>query len=64
MAQKIVIASGKGGAGKSSLAAGLGSALVRMGKRVLLIDGDIGLRSLDMILGCAESTVYDWADVI
>ncbi len=64
MAQKIVIASGKGGAGKSSLAAGLGGALARMGKRVLLIDGDIGLRSLDMILGCAESTVYDWADVI
>lgn len=64
MAQKTVIASGKGGAGKSSLAAGLGGALAGMGKRVLLIDGDIGLRSLDLILGCAENTVYDWADVI
>ncbi len=45
MARKIVIASGKGGAGKSSLAAGLGGALAGMGKHILLIDCDIGLRS-------------------
>ena len=64
MARKIVIASGKGGAGKSSLAAGLGGALAGMGKHILLIDCDIGLRSLDLILGCAENTVYDWADVL
>lgn len=64
MALKTAVASGKGGAGKSSLAAGLGGALAGMGRRVLLIDGDIGLRSLDLILGCAENTVYDWADVI
>lgn len=64
MARTTVIASGKGGAGKSSLAAGLGGALASLGRRVLLIDGDIGLRSLDLILGCAESTVYDWSDVL
>ena len=64
MARKIVIASGKGGAVKSSLAAGLGGALAGMGKHILLIDCDIGLRSLDLILGCAENTVYDWADVL
>ena len=46
MAEKIVIASGKGGVGKSSLTAGLARALSGAGKRVLMLDMDIGLRSL------------------
>ena len=49
MAEKIVIASGKGGVGKSSLTAGLARALSNSGKRVLMLDMDIGLHSLDLI---------------
>ncbi|NLA76530.1 MAG: septum site-determining protein MinD, partial [Clostridiales bacterium] len=64
MARKFVIASGKGGVGKSSVAAGLGNALASQGKRVLLIDTDTGLRSLDIILGVGERVVYDWGDVL
>lgn len=64
MAKKIVVASGKGGVGKSTLTAGLGSALAGLGKRVLAIDCDIGLRSLDLILGVREQVVFDWGDLI
>lgn len=59
-----VITSGKGGAGKSTVSAGLGCALARRDRRVLLVDGDAGLRSLDVMLGVAGSAVYDVADVI
>lgn len=55
MAEKIVIASGKGGVGKSSLTAGLARALSNSGKRVLMLDMDIGLRSLDLIFGTQRS---------
>ncbi len=58
------ITSGKGGAGKSSLCAGLGAALTKRGRRVLLIDGDAGLPALDVFLACAEERVYDIADVV
>ncbi len=64
MAQIFVLASGKGGVGKSSLTVGLGKALVSLNKKVLLIDTDIGLQSLDVLLGCSETLVYDWGDVI
>ncbi|MEI6577863.1 MAG: P-loop NTPase [Eubacteriales bacterium] len=64
MAKKIVIASGKGGVGKSTLTAGLSTALVALGKHVLVIDFDIGLRSLDLILGVREQVVFDWGDLI
>lgn len=57
------ITSGKGGVGKSSLCAGLGAALTKRGRRVLLIDGDAGLPSLDIFLACAEKRVYDIGDV-
>lgn len=57
-----VVTSGKGGAGKSTVTAGLGCALARQGRRVLLIDGDAGLRSLDLMLGIG-SAVYDMADI-
>ncbi len=63
MAQKIVIASGKGGVGKTSICAGLGRALSAAGKRVLLIDCDC-LRSLDLLTGVTEKMVYNFGDVI
>lgn len=58
-----VITSGKGGAGKSTVTAGLGSALARRGRRVLLLDGDAGLRSLDLLLGIGDQAVYDLSDI-
>lgn len=64
MAEKIVVASGKGGVGKTSCCVALGKELVRRGHSVLLIDGDIGLRSLDVLLGVSDKVVYDWGDII
>lgn len=58
-----VVTSGKGGAGKSTVTAGLGAALAAAGRKVLLVDGDAGLRSLDLIMGIADGTVYDLSDV-
>ncbi|HEX3016895.1 MAG TPA: P-loop NTPase [Caproicibacter sp.] len=59
-----VITSGKGGVGKSTISAGLGTALAARGKRVLLIDGDAGLGCLDHMLGVSERRVFDIADVV
>ncbi len=58
-----VITSGKGGVGKSTVSAELGRALARHGQRVLLLDGDAGLRSLDLILGVGDRAVYDLSDI-
>lgn len=63
MGTVLVVTSGKGGAGKSTVSAGLGCALARLGRRVLLVDADAGLRSLDLMLGVAGTTVYDSSDV-
>ena len=63
MNQITVITSGKGGAGKSTVTAGLGYALSRRVGRVLLIDADAGLRSLDLMLGVAGNTMFDLSDV-
>ena len=63
MAQKIVIASGKGGVGKTSLCVGIGKALSAMGMKVLLIDCDC-LRSLDVLTGVTEKMVYNFGDVV
>lgn len=63
MGELTVVTSGKGGAGKSTVTAGLGCALARRGKRILLVDGDAGLRSLDVMLGIGADTVYDMADI-
>ena len=59
-----VITSGKGGVGKSTLAVGLGRALAQRGRRVLLVDCDAGLRSLDRMTGVEEGLVFDIADVV
>lgn len=64
MAQKIVIASGKGGVGKSSLTVGLARALRDMDKRVLAVDCDVGLRSLDLLFAAGDKLVFDWGDVL
>lgn len=59
-----MVTSGKGGVGKSSVTAGVGAALARQGKKVLLFDADVALRSLDIILGTADGTVYNWFDLM
>lgn len=64
MSTVTVITSGKGGAGKSTITAGLGAALASRGRRVLLVDGDAGLGCLDHMLGVSERRVFDIADVV
>ncbi|KJR42651.1 septum site-determining protein MinD [Candidatus Magnetoovum chiemensis] len=64
MARVIVITSGKGGVGKTTIVANLGTALAVSGRKVLTIDADIGLRNLDMILGLEKRIVYDLVDVV
>ncbi|MDR2525265.1 MAG: P-loop NTPase [Oscillospiraceae bacterium] len=64
MQHRIVVASGKGGVGKSTLSACLAQEMARRGHSVLLIDCDIGLRSLDLILGVDEHVLFTWADVV
>ena len=59
MLKVILVASGKGGTGKTSLTAGVGAALAANGHRVLVIDGDCGLRNLDIVLAMARHPVYE-----
>jgi septum site-determining protein MinD len=61
--QVIVVTSGKGGVGKTTTTASIGSALALKGKRVLVIDADIGLRNLDVILGLENRIVFNLVDV-
>ena len=58
MSHLTAIVSGKGGVGKSTLTAALGITLARAGKRVLLIDGDLGLCNLDIILGVSDKVKH------
>lgn len=62
MGQCIAVVSGKGGTGKTSFVAGVGSALALAGKRVLCVDCDIGLRNLDLALGLTDRTILDFSD--
>ena len=64
MARKIVITSGKGGVGKTTICANLGVALAKLNKRVVLVDVDIGLNNLDVVMGVENKIVYDIVDVI
>ena len=64
MSHCIAIASGKGGVGKSAVTANLGAALSQRGRKVVLIDADIGLRSLDALLSLENKVVYDIIDVV
>ncbi len=64
MARKIVLTSGKGGVGKTTICANLGISLSRLGFRVVLVDVDIGLNNLDIILGVDRQIVFDIMDII
>lgn len=64
MGEAIVITSGKGGVGKTTTTANLGTALALQGKRVCLVDTDIGLRNLDVVLGLENRIIYDLVDVL
>lgn len=63
MGECIAVVSGKGGTGKTSFAAGVGSAMAQAGKRVLCIDCDVGLRNLDLALGLTDKALMDFSDV-
>lgn len=64
MGTVIVITSGKGGTGKTSLTGGAASCLAALGRRVLCIDLDIGLRNLDISLGMTDRALMDFTDVL
>jgi len=64
MARVIVITSGKGGVGKTTVTCLLGRALANAGKKVVLIDADLGLKNLDVVLGLESRVIYDLEDII
>lgn len=64
MSTAIVVTSGKGGTGKTSLTAGVSSCLAALGNKVLCIDMDIGLRNLDISLGMTDRALMDFTDVL
>ena len=64
MAEKIVVTSGKGGVGKTTTSASIACGLARQGRKVAVIDFDVGLRNLDLIMGCERRVVYDFVNVI
>jgi len=64
LAEVIVVTSGKGGVGKTTSSASIAVGLARRGKKVAVIDFDVGLRNLDLILGCERRVVYDFVNVI
>lgn len=63
MGEAIVITSGKGGVGKTTTSANIGTALALQGKKVCLVDTDIGLRNLDVVMGLENRIIYDLVDV-
>ena len=64
MSEVIVITSGKGGVGKTTTTANIGTGLAKLGKKVVLIDTDIGLRNLDVVMGLENRIVYNLVDVV
>lgn len=64
MARIIVITSGKGGVGKTTTSAALAMGLAQRGHRTAVVDFDVGLRNLDLIMGCERRVVYDFVNVI
>ena len=64
MTQIIVVTSGKGGVGKTTSSAAISTSLAMRGFKTVVIDFDIGLRNLDLIMGCERRVVYDFVNVI
>ena len=64
MTRVVVVTSGKGGVGKTTTSASFASGLAMRGKKTAVVDFDIGLRNLDLILGCERRVVYDFVNVI
>ncbi|MBQ5446564.1 MAG: septum site-determining protein MinD [Lachnospiraceae bacterium] len=64
MSEVIVVTSGKGGVGKTTTTANVGTGLAMLGKKVILIDTDIGLRNLDVVMGLENRIVYNLVDVV
>ena len=64
MARKIVVTSGKGGVGKTTVTVNLGVALANLGQKVVLVDADFGLNNLDVVIGIENKIDYDIVDVI
>ena len=64
MAKIIVVTSGKGGVGKTTTSAAIATGLAQRGLKTVVIDFDVGLRNLDLILGCERRVVYDFVNVI
>ncbi|WP_152391717.1 septum site-determining protein MinD [Paenibacillus guangzhouensis] len=63
MGEAIVVTSGKGGVGKTTTSANLGTALALLGRKVCMVDTDIGLRNLDVVMGLENRIIYDLCDV-
>ena len=64
MAKIVVVTSGKGGVGKTTTSAAIGTGLAQRGHKVVIIDFDVGLRNLDLVMGCERRVVYDFVNVI
>jgi len=64
LAEIIVVTSGKGGVGKTTTSASLACGLAKAGKKTAVIDFDVGLRNLDLIMGCERRVVYDFVNVV
>nr|WP_314490455.1 septum site-determining protein MinD [uncultured Pseudomonas sp.] len=64
MSKIIVVTSGKGGVGKTTTSAAIGTGLAMRGHRTVIVDFDVGLRNLDLIMGCERRVVYDFVNVV
>ncbi|MFW2153781.1 septum site-determining protein MinD, partial [Acinetobacter gyllenbergii] len=64
MAKIVVVTSGKGGVGKTTTSASFATGLAQRGHKTVVIDFDVGLRNLDLIMGCERRVVYDFVNVI
>src|ERR1700745_1750192 len=64
MAKVLVVTSGKGGVGKTTSTAAIGAALAESGKKVVVVDFDIGLRNLDLVMGAERRVVFDLVNVV
>ncbi len=64
MAKIVVVTSGKGGVGKTTTSASFATGLALRGHKTVVIDFDVGLRNLDLIMGCERRVVYDFVNVL